>query len=363
MLSHKPSFPGIPSCQKLATSSHASRETNVSNDETTSDASGASSGQADGQDFAFKYFPIDDVERLETYQTGGYHPIAIGDTLKDGRYKIVHKLGHGGYSTIWIARDKNSASTYTYVAVKICVSDNIVMSQEKEITRKLLDSDDDRVSMILPIIDEFVVDGPNGQHPCIVTPPARMSIAASKSVTHGYNIFPLPTARAIAAQLAQVVAFCQAQGVVHGDLHTGNLLLRFSPADNIHTLSESEFYERFGEPQLEPVGRIDGGGPPPSQHTRVPTHGVAPASLGCRPQEVTLAEGFHPPGRLWRVVRPLRLRCAADILPGAAARDAARGSLRNRRDWFAGGHLGARLRDLGGRLRQRVAVWAGLLPE
>lgn len=199
----------------------------------------------------------------------------------------MNKLGHGGYSTIWIARDRHTTSQY--VAVRICISDTTIESHEKKITQRLLHSDDDRASMILPVLDEFVLDGPNGQHSCIVTPPARMSIAAAKSATHSYNIFLLPTAHAIAAQLAQVVAFCHAQGVVHGDLHTGNVLLRFAPDDDIHSLSQANFYERFGDPYQEPVELVDGvGGEQPAHDPRVPTHGVVPAFLGCRPQEVTL---------------------------------------------------------------------------
>lgn len=34
----------------------------------------------------------------------GYHPTLIGDTL-NGRYTVVHKLGFGGYPTIWLAQD------------------------------------------------------------------------------------------------------------------------------------------------------------------------------------------------------------------------------------------------------------------
>lgn len=141
--------------------------------------------------------------------------------------------------------------------------------------------------MILPILDEFVHDGPNGQHPCIVTPPVRMSLASAKSATDGYNIFPLPVARAIVAQLAQVIAFCHAQSVVHGDLHTGNILLRFPVGDDVHTLSRSAFYECFGEPWQVPVERIDGG---EVLDRGVPTHGIAAARLGCRPQDLTLSE-------------------------------------------------------------------------
>ena len=46
-----------------------------------------------------------DAEPLERYWKGGYHPTHLGETLKEGRYKILHKLGWGGYATVWLARD------------------------------------------------------------------------------------------------------------------------------------------------------------------------------------------------------------------------------------------------------------------
>ena len=53
-----------------------------------------------------------DAEPLHRYKKGGYHPVALGDTLKDGRYKLLHKLGWGGYSTVWAARDERSVLIY-----------------------------------------------------------------------------------------------------------------------------------------------------------------------------------------------------------------------------------------------------------
>ncbi len=45
------------------------------------------------------------AEQLTDYCPGGYHPIHLNDTLHDGRYEIVHKLGFGSFSTVWLARD------------------------------------------------------------------------------------------------------------------------------------------------------------------------------------------------------------------------------------------------------------------
>ena len=46
-----------------------------------------------------------DQEEMSKYQPGGFHPVCLGDTFKDDRYKIHHKLGWGGYSTVWLAKD------------------------------------------------------------------------------------------------------------------------------------------------------------------------------------------------------------------------------------------------------------------
>jgi hypothetical protein len=47
-------------------------------------------------------------ESLSKYQPGGYHPVNLGDTFENDRYKIHHKLGWGGYSTVWLAKDRES---------------------------------------------------------------------------------------------------------------------------------------------------------------------------------------------------------------------------------------------------------------
>lgn len=68
-----------------------------------------------------KYHPPDvelDCENLEKSKPGGFHPVNLGDTFDD-RYRVVHKLGSGGFSTVWLARDVLLAR---WVALKIIVA-------------------------------------------------------------------------------------------------------------------------------------------------------------------------------------------------------------------------------------------------
>jgi serine/threonine-protein kinase SRPK3 len=59
-------------------------------------------------------------ENVLNYRAGGYHPVALGDTLKDGRYKIYHKLGYGGFSTVWVARDSKYVAALLTIRFQLC---------------------------------------------------------------------------------------------------------------------------------------------------------------------------------------------------------------------------------------------------
>jgi hypothetical protein len=69
--------------------------------------------------FHTQYKWIPDVENLEAYSPGGFYPVNIGDKFRN-RYRIVDKLGFGGYSTVWLARDLETSS---YVALKVGIAE------------------------------------------------------------------------------------------------------------------------------------------------------------------------------------------------------------------------------------------------
>jgi hypothetical protein len=48
-------------------------------------------------------------EDPDDYHRGCYFPVKLGDTFKNGRYRVIHKLGWGGFATVWLARDMQYA--------------------------------------------------------------------------------------------------------------------------------------------------------------------------------------------------------------------------------------------------------------
>ncbi len=163
---------------------------------------------------AVSYLPIEDVEPFERYCSGGYHLVKIGDSLQ-GHYDIVHKLGFGSSSTIWLARDRRKLD---YVAIKVSTASNrCVAEAEAEILHYVgASAEGCPGSNTIPWLkDSFEVRGPNGSHRCLVTAPARMSVAEAREASYK-RMFQLPVARAIVAQLVEAVALLHSCGVVHG---------------------------------------------------------------------------------------------------------------------------------------------------
>ncbi|KAH9864705.1 hypothetical protein J1614_010641 [Plenodomus biglobosus] len=159
----------------------------------------------------YKY--IGDVERLEYYAPGGYHPIQINDTLHT-RYRIIHKLGHGTFSTAWLALDQRAAK---YVAIKIGTAD--ADRQEEYILSQLTTNDPgiaaDKASMMPVLLDRFNIDGPNGTHVCFVTVPARCSLMEAREAS-GQGLLQLDVAWSLTAQLVLAISLVHSQGFAHG---------------------------------------------------------------------------------------------------------------------------------------------------
>ena len=104
----------------------------------------------------------------------------------------MKKLGSGAFAQVWQCKDLKETKQ---VAVKVLKSDSVVRDtgeEEVEILRSLKKSGKEH---LLEILDDFVEDGPNGKHICIVTellgpclldclPPVGMCLHNVKQVMH-----------------------------------------------------------------------------------------------------------------------------------------------------------------------------------
>lgn len=189
------------------------------------------------------YVPNIDVENLEEYRSGGYHPTVIGDTFYEGRYKVVHKLGFGGYSTIWLARDQH---LQRYVSLKILVACQSSESNEAKIHRLLSSSSPESnhpgQRFVPRLLDDFTLNGPNGRHLCLVQEVAACSIRVAKEWSSN-NMFPVEAARSIAAQLILGVSYSHSRGVCHGG--EGTISSPFPVPFSIHQELRSCCTEHF----------------------------------------------------------------------------------------------------------------------
>ncbi|RYP90065.1 hypothetical protein DL770_003804 [Monosporascus sp. CRB-9-2] len=203
----------------------------------------------------WKYLPFElgECEDLENYEPGGFHPVHLGDVFDD-RYRVIHKLGFGGFSTVWLARD---ALTNRWVALKIVVAREsptyearIVIESHSSITK----------SRLFAVVDwEFWFDGPNGRHLCLVYPVLGPDLSKlSKGI---YTRIKPQFAREISLSAARALAHMHSNGLCHGDFTANNMALRL--IDGFNSYEEGDLLNIFGHPRTAPMRTYSGKPPGP----------------------------------------------------------------------------------------------------
>ncbi|PGH04679.1 CMGC/SRPK protein kinase [Blastomyces parvus] len=245
-----------------------------------------------------------DVEDPNGYCTGRYFPVIPGSVLNSGRYRIMHKLGWGGFATIWMARDTWRDSN---VALKVINMEK--NAQELKILRHLQHSrvaqdnaDHPGRRSVVQLVDDFDL---SVSHKCLVLPVMGMDLQTRIDVEKGHRL-KKENAESVARQVALGLDYLWKCGIAHGDLHSKNVLFT-APA--ISALSEDRIMSRFGQPVTGAVSRQDGQQCP----TSMPPYLVRPISIRGNDAEVGILDlgnaFFHenPPTHLsnpWHVCAP-----------------------------------------------------------
>ncbi|KAJ7042641.1 CMGC/SRPK protein kinase [Mycena alexandri] len=125
-----------------------------------------------------KILPVDepfckDEESPAEYNTGGYLPVKLTDTFKQGRYRVLRKLGWGHFSTVWLVKD---TQLNRHSALKVVKSAGRYAETARDEIKLL-----SRVASVSPLhpgrqhlvsfFDSFTHQGPEASHICIVFEP------------------------------------------------------------------------------------------------------------------------------------------------------------------------------------------------
>lgn len=160
--------------------------------------------------FRYRQPDLDYVEDVEKYVPGGYHPVDIGDVIGTGdqRYEVLHKLGYGGFSTVWLVRSYGDMPSY--FALKILCAD-IHDFEELSVLQHLQKSAGTHPN-VMALHDSFKVSGANGEHHCLVFPVLGPSLRTHKIV----DALPGPARYQVCCQVASAIAFLHGHGICHG---------------------------------------------------------------------------------------------------------------------------------------------------
>ncbi|KAI2785551.1 kinase-like protein [Daldinia loculata] len=194
---------------------------------------------------SWKYLPFElgECEDLENYEPGGFHPVYLGDVY-DERYRVVHKLGSGGFSTVWLARE---TITNRWVALKIVAARESPTYEDRSV---IASNPSIAGSRLFVTVDrQFWIDGPNGRHLCLVLPALGPDL--SKLSRGIYSRVNPAFAREVSLQAARALIQLHLNGLCHGDFTVSNMALRLINEFDLY--EEDYLFELFGRPQTAPL--------------------------------------------------------------------------------------------------------------
>lgn len=156
------------------------------------------------------------LKKLYDYEHGGHHPVHLGDVINE-RYRIVHKLGNGGFANVWLCRDIQD-SGFQYVALKLLMAETSTLDYGElhlgELRNALgpSDCDCDGAAYISLPLDQFNIQGPNGSHLCFVYPVLGPSVALGLFDSED----PDSVLKGICLKVTKALGFLHQNGICHG---------------------------------------------------------------------------------------------------------------------------------------------------
>ncbi|KAG8157201.1 hypothetical protein KVR01_012909 [Diaporthe batatas] len=185
----------------------------------------------------------DESEDSLQYLYGLYYPVRIGDLFHRDRYQIIHKLGRGGFSTVWLAHDRRDGKD---VALKI-LSSSENAAKEYKIHEAIRQRVQGRSRLVL-FQDYFTLtwvdrSKTERKHHVLVLPlhgPSLLTLLNTRNK-------PLSERMSAAKQILQAIATIHSAGLVHRDIVLGNVVCGLKV--DLGKKSVNEKYQLLGRPR------------------------------------------------------------------------------------------------------------------
>lgn len=176
-------------------------------------------GEANGLHLELAPFGL---EHIYDYEPDGHHPVHLGDVYGNNRrYRVIHKLGSGGFATVWLCRDTEAKGATKYMALKILMAEisnddcpELRVNQLKDALSQQANEGNGAEFICLPL-DHFKIHGPNGDHISFVYP------VLGPNVNLGLfraSADPDNDLRSIGLEVTKAVKFLHSQGICHGGM-------------------------------------------------------------------------------------------------------------------------------------------------
>ncbi|KDQ17983.1 hypothetical protein BOTBODRAFT_143698 [Botryobasidium botryosum FD-172 SS1] len=168
-------------------------------------------------------------------ERAGYFPAALDQSLANGRYTILRKLGWGTAASVWLAKDEKQQS---HVALKIMTAfwtekqgayEELILSRVKT-----ANTDHPGRAYLPQLLDGFDVESHHGKHRVLVTDVSGPSLHALR---HDHlpkkSLLPSSILKQWLRELLLALDYLHTEvGVIHSDIRLPNILLDFPKSED-----------------------------------------------------------------------------------------------------------------------------------